>query len=50
VTVHEVHQALQQPAAAPPHLLELEPLADRIRNWLRAVDRDVTGGFPERDA
>ena len=50
VTVQEVHQALQQPAVAPPRLLELAPLADRVRNWLRAADRDVTGGFPERDA
>jgi MOSC domain-containing protein YiiM len=49
VTVLAVHQALQRPVVAPRHLLELEPLAVRVRNWLRAADRDVTGGFPERD-
>ena len=50
VTVLEVHQALQRPGVAGRHLLELEPLATRVRNWLRVADRDVTGGFPERDA
>ncbi|HEV8638127.1 MAG TPA: MOSC domain-containing protein [Chloroflexota bacterium] len=50
VTVAEVHRALQRPGIGAPHLLELEPLATRVRNWLRAADRDMTGGFPERDA
>jgi len=49
VTVLEVHQALQRPAVAPPRLLELAPLATRVRSWLRVAERDVTGGFPERD-
>jgi MOSC domain-containing protein YiiM len=50
VTVLEVHQALQRPVVASRRLLDLEPLAARVRNWLRVADRDVTGGFPERDA
>jgi MOSC domain-containing protein YiiM len=50
VSVAEVHRALQQPRVGAPRLLELAPLATRIRNWLAVADRDVTGGFPERDA
>jgi MOSC domain-containing protein YiiM len=49
VSVLEVHQALQRPCVAAPHLLALEPLAERVRNWLAVAERDVTGGFPEKD-
>jgi MOSC domain-containing protein YiiM len=49
VTVREVHQALQQTADGPPHLLELEPLAEKIRRLLLVTGRDMTGGLPERD-
>jgi MOSC domain-containing protein YiiM len=49
VTVLEVHRALQRQAVGPPRLLELEPLAEKVRNWLRAAERDLTGGLPERD-
>lgn len=49
VSVREVHRALQQPAVGPSHLLKLEPLADKIRNLLQVVGRDLTGGLPERD-
>jgi MOSC domain-containing protein YiiM len=49
VSVREVHQALQRPGTGPPHLLDLEPLAGKIRYVLRIADRDLTGGMPERD-
>jgi MOSC domain-containing protein YiiM len=49
VSVLDVHRALQQPRVAPAHLIELEPLPEKVRNVLRIADRDLTGGFPERD-
>jgi MOSC domain-containing protein YiiM len=49
VSVLAVHRALQEPAAGPPALLDLEPLAGKIRRALRVAHRDLTGGFPERD-
>jgi MOSC domain-containing protein YiiM len=50
VTVAEVHEALQRPRVGAARLIELAPLATRIRNWLAVAERDITGGFPERDA
>ena len=49
VSVLDVHRALQAPRVAPPHLLALEPLPEKVRNTLRLAERDLTGGFPERD-
>jgi MOSC domain-containing protein YiiM len=49
VSVLDVHRALQQPRAAPAHLLALEPLPEKVRAVLGLADRDMTGGFPERD-
>lgn len=49
VSVLDVHQALQNPAVAPATLLELEPLAEKVRNLLRIANRDMIGGIPERD-
>jgi MOSC domain-containing protein YiiM len=49
VSVLDVHRALQEPRVAPPHLLSLEPLPEKVRNTLRLAERDLTGGFPEKD-
>lgn len=49
VSVLEVHQALQEHGAGPAQLLELEPLPTKVRELLRIVGRDMTGGLPERD-
>jgi MOSC domain-containing protein YiiM len=49
VSVLDVHLALQGPATGPRRLLELEPLAGKIRRQLQIADRDMTGGLPERD-
>ena len=49
VSALAVHRALQEPRVAPPHLLALAPLPEKVRNTLRLAERDLTGGFPERD-
>jgi MOSC domain-containing protein YiiM len=49
VSVREIHQALQLPTAGPSHLLDLEPLAEKIHRLLQVTGRDMTGGLPERD-
>src|SRR5262249_41462680 len=46
VSVREVHEALQEPAVGPSHLVQLEPLAEKIRRLLQISSRDMTGGLP----